>query len=91
MTKVLCCKKDCNFNRLLSVSSPFTMYGAFNTTTFASTVVQYLQPNVAAHCRGQFPSLANALNASNPTGLATALASSPSIINFIYLIIRIDS
>ena len=85
LNKVLCCKKDCNFNRFLSVPSPFTSYGVLNTTSFAFNVVQYLQPNVAAQCRVQFPSLVNTLNASNPAGLATALASNPSIFNLIYL------
>ena len=53
-------------------------------TTFASNVVQYLRPHVGAQCRVQFPSLSNGLNASNPAGLASALASAPSNINIIY-------
>ena len=50
----------------------------YNTTTFATNIVQYLQPSVAPLCRAIFPSISNSLNASNPTALAATLNNNPS-------------
>ena len=80
---VLCCKQDCNFNRLLSVPTLFTNYSiqpnsTYDTAAFGSNVVKYLPPTSASQCAAQFPSLANSLNASNPAALSASLASNPS-------------
>lgn len=54
MNSILGCKSDCNFVRLLSVSSSFTLP---NTQNFAKNVVQYLPPLAASRCRLSFPAL----------------------------------
>ena len=62
LNSILGCKTDCNFVRLLSVSSSFTV----NTQNFAKNVVQFLPPLAASSCRLSFPALTSqSLSATN--------------------------
>lgn len=47
LNKIIQCKPDCNFQRLLSVPSCFQN----NITSFALNIIQALPPNAAGQCR----------------------------------------
>lgn len=63
MNQILGCKSDCNFVRLLSESSNFTLFcdpsssNNCSTNYFSNNVVQYLPSSAASQCRLAFPSL----------------------------------
>ena len=53
LNRILICKSDCNFIRMLSKGSDFS----YNTTSFALNVMKYLSPIASAGCRNYFPVL----------------------------------
>ncbi len=86
----VCCKPDCNFERLLSVPSAYTGgYSMSNANynsavnSFIQSILKYLPPQAATNCRNQYTSLVSSLayylNASNPTQAATLIAGNPGL------------
>lgn len=55
LNKILLCKSDCNFNRMLSVQSNFTNYALNDTTSFLKNIVIYLPTLASSGCRTAFP------------------------------------
>jgi len=64
--RVIVCKNDCNFGRLLSVPSNFSA----NVTAFYSSVVNYLPSKAATKCMNQNPAMASAMSNLSPSQLA---------------------
>jgi hypothetical protein len=91
----VCCKPDCNFERLLSVPSAYTGgYSMSNANynsavdSFIQTILKYLPSQAATKCRNQYTSLVSSLayylNASNPTPAATSIAVNPGLSFYIF-------
>lgn len=74
---ILPCKKDCNFNRFLSVKSSYNAFDtrfAENVNDFASNAVKNLGGNSASQCRNIFPTLALSLKNVSATELTTNIS-----------------